>query len=89
MTWLSVIPDLVSALHMIGPGPAALIGLALLVLVVSQVRAELRDPTASPAHARALALRERARHTEQLRLRDPDAAGQARPRAPTFGNAAA
>src|SRR5947199_49640 len=28
MTWLSVIPDLVSALHMLGPGPAALIGFA-------------------------------------------------------------
>jgi hypothetical protein len=40
-----------------------------------------------PAHA--LALRERASRTTFLRLRDPDAAGRPRPRAPSAGPRAA
>ncbi|SDG20227.1 hypothetical protein SAMN05216553_106151 [Lentzea fradiae] len=36
----------------------------------------------SAAPARSLSIRERAQRTAQLRLRNPDAAGRARPRAP-------
>jgi hypothetical protein len=39
--------------------------------------------TGAPARTRAIALRERARRSVFLRLRDPDAAGRARPRAPS------
>jgi hypothetical protein len=43
----------------------------------------------APVHVRAISLRERARLTVFLRLRDPDAPGRTRPRAPGFGSAAA
>jgi hypothetical protein len=44
---------------------------------------------AVPMHVRALSLRERARLANFIRLRDPDAPGRTRPRAPGFGSAAA
>lgn len=46
-------------------------------------------PTAAPEQVRGVALRERARHSTFLRLRDPDASGRTRPRAPTAALAAA
>ncbi|MCE7002710.1 DUF6412 domain-containing protein [Kibdelosporangium philippinense] len=46
-------------------------------------------PTAAPARVRAISLRERARQSVFLRLRDPDAAGRPRPRAPGAALAAA
>ena len=55
---------------------AAVTALALtLVVVVALV-------PLSAAPARSLSIRERAQRTAQLRLRNPDAAGRARPRAP-------
>ena len=74
------------------PTSTGLLGLAaitgvLLVLLVVQVRGEL-DSAGSPIRVRAIALRERARHCAQLRLRDPDAAGHPRPRAPGFAPSA-
>ena len=71
------------------PGSAGPLGLAtvavagvLLVLLVVQARGELVDSAGSAIRVRAIALRERSRHSAPLRLRDPDAAGRPRPRAP-------
>ncbi|MFC4854825.1 DUF6412 domain-containing protein [Actinophytocola glycyrrhizae] len=57
---------------------------ALVVAVVLHVRLET-----TPALVRTLSLRERAKQTVFLRLRDPDAPGRPRPRAPGLGSAAA
>lgn len=57
---------------------------ALVVAVVLTVRLET-----TPTAVRALSLRERAKLTVFLRLRDPDAPGRTRPRAPGLGCAAA
>jgi hypothetical protein len=46
-------------------------------------------PTGAPARTRAIALRERARRSTFLRLRDPDASGRPRSRAPSAVRAAA
>ncbi|MFS8099400.1 DUF6412 domain-containing protein [Lentzea alba] len=55
---------------------AAVTALALaLIVVVALVPHQV-------APARSLAIRERAQRSAQLRLRDPDAAGRPRPRAP-------
>jgi hypothetical protein len=51
------------------------------VLLVSHAASRSR-PTASPLLARATALRESTRKAAYLPLRDPDAAGRPRPRAP-------
>ncbi|SFB64506.1 hypothetical protein SAMN05216266_1444 [Amycolatopsis marina] len=59
---------------------------AALVACALQIRLE---PAAAPAHKRTVSLRERARLANFLRLRNPDAPGHARPRAPSFGSAAA
>jgi hypothetical protein len=55
---------------------AAVTALALALIVV----VALVPRTVAPA--RSLAIRERAQRTAQLRLRNPDAAGRPRPRAP-------
>ncbi|GGS46998.1 MULTISPECIES: DUF6412 domain-containing protein [Actinokineospora] len=57
---------------------AAVAAVALIVLLVSVAPL----PTACPSWARSLSLRERSQRTAFLRLRDPDAAGRPRPRAP-------
>jgi hypothetical protein len=91
-------PDLASQsalLHLLSlllgtlPTAAGLFGLAtvavagvVLVLLVSQARGVDADPVRSAIRVRAVVLREHARHTAHLRLRDPDAAGRTRPRAP-------
>jgi len=96
-------PDLASqsaVLHVLSlllgslPTPAGLVGVAtiavagvLLTLLVSQpVDA---DPLRSTVRVRAIALRERARHSAHLRLRDPDAPGRTRSRAPGMATTAA
>jgi hypothetical protein len=56
---------------------AAVAAVAVVVLVVAP-----RLPQAVPARVRSAALRERAERAAHLRLRDPDAAGRPRPRAP-------
>jgi hypothetical protein len=75
-----------------GQGPLGLataltagIAAAFVVAVVLQGRLE----TAVPMHVRAVSLRERARLANFIRLRDPDAPGRTRPRAPSSGSAAA
>lgn len=57
---------------------------ALVVAAVLPVRLET-----APTRVRAISLRERAKLTVFLRLRDPDAPGRTRPRAPGLGSAAA
>lgn len=57
---------------------------ALVVAVVLHV-----PPATVPTAVRTLSLRERAKLTVFLRLRDPDAPGRTRPRAPGSGSAAA
>ncbi|ONI86499.1 hypothetical protein ALI144C_11385 [Actinosynnema sp. ALI-1.44] len=59
-------------------------GIALLLTI-----RVLPAPTGGPAGIRAVSLRERARRSVFLRLRDPDAAGRPRPRAPGAARAAA
>lgn len=75
-----------------GHGPLGLataltagIAAAFVVAVVLQGRSE----AAVPMHVRAVSLRERARLANFIRLRDPDARGRTRPRAPSRGSAAA
>ena len=61
------------------------IAAAFVVAVVLNGRLE----AAVPMHVRAVSLRERARLANFIRLRDPDAPGRTRPRAPSPGSAAA
>ncbi|MCP2165005.1 DUF6412 domain-containing protein [Goodfellowiella coeruleoviolacea] len=71
-------------------GPGGLLAVASLVaaagvvvvLVVCHAHAGRLDVASSPIRTRAQALRERSRRAAFLRLRDPDAAGRSRPRAP-------
>jgi predicted cobalt transporter CbtA len=86
------LPALFLALPAIGGGPSPLglataltagIAAAFVVAVVLTGRLE----AAVPIHVRTISLRERAQL--HVRLRDPDAPGRTRPRAPTSGSAAA
>jgi hypothetical protein len=61
------------------------IAAAFVVAVVLQGRLE----AAVPMHVRAISLRERARLANFVRLRDPDARGRTRPRAPSRDGATA
>jgi len=67
---------------------AAVVG-ALTVLLLAGGRHGRLRAAASPARIRALALRTRAHRAAFLRLRDPDAPGRARPRAPSAAVAVA
>ncbi len=73
--------------------PAIFLALAtiagLLALGVRTAIAARRQHTPSATGVRAIALRSRARRSVFLRLRDPDAAGRPRPRAPSTAVAAA
>lgn len=75
------------------PTPAgAFVGIATvavagaLVVLLTSLRA---DPVRSAMRVRGVVLREHARHSAHLRLRDPDAPGRTRPRAPGFATATA
>ncbi|MEV4317429.1 DUF6412 domain-containing protein [Actinocrispum sp. NPDC049592] len=57
-------------------------GLALVLSIC------LPAPAAAPAQVRGVSLRQRARESVFLRLRDPDASGKPRPRAPSAAFAA-
>lgn len=85
------LPALFLALPSAGGGPLGLAtaltaGLAALAVVVAL---HVHLPATAPVHVWAVSLRDRARHTAFLRLRDPDAAGRTRPRAPSAAPAAA
>ncbi|PRY36346.1 DUF6412 domain-containing protein [Umezawaea tangerina] len=60
---------------------AAITALAVVLLLVANPPV----PRTAPAWTRSLSLREKAMRTAHLRLRDPDAAGRPRPRAPGLG----
>ncbi|HEX6343191.1 DUF6412 domain-containing protein [Umezawaea sp.] len=60
---------------------AAITALAVVLLLVAGPVV----PRTAPAWTRSLSLREKAQRTAFLRLRDPDAAGRPRPRAPGLG----
>ena len=91
---MTVLSQLISTLlsgFMVPTGLAGLAAIAvtgLLVVVLVHQAANLADPATSPTRARAIALRERARKTAFLRLRDPDAPGRTRSRAPGLATAA-
>jgi hypothetical protein len=70
----------------LGVTTALTAGLAALVVAAAL---HVRLPATAPVHVWAVSLRDRARHTAFLRLRDPDAAGRTRPRAPSAALAAA
>lgn len=62
---------------------AVLTAAALLLALVVVARSSARSVhAAAPLLARATSVRDRAEQTVFLRLRDPDAAGRPRPRAP-------
>ncbi|GLY71464.1 DUF6412 domain-containing protein [Amycolatopsis taiwanensis] len=56
---------------------ASVLAAGLVVIVAARI-----EPPTSPVRILALALRERSRRTAFLPLRDPDAPGRSRPRAP-------
>jgi hypothetical protein len=64
---------------------AAVTALAVVVLLVTSPVA----PQSAPAWVRSLSLRDRSHRNAYLRLRDPDAAGRPRPRAPGRSSAVA
>jgi hypothetical protein len=68
---------------------SALAATLVVVLVVSHAHAGQLDLLTSPVRGRAVALRERARRAAFLRLRDPNAPGRKRPRAPGLRGSAA
>jgi hypothetical protein len=61
----------------------------VVVLVVRHAHGGQLDLLTSPVRGRAVALRERSRRADYLRLRDPNAPGRPRPRAPGVRSAAA
>ena len=69
-------------------GLAAMAVTGLLLVVLVHQASNLADPATSPTRTRAIAWRERARKTAFLRLRDPDAPGRTRSRAPGMAPAA-
>jgi hypothetical protein len=80
---LAVSPASVTALAAVVFGAVTL---AILLVIVARV---LAGATALPLRRRASAFRANSRRTAFLRLRDPDARGRTRPRAPTAAPAAA
>ena len=61
---------------------AVLTAAAVLFAVLQVSRTATQPPLSSPLPARASATRANSRRTAYLSLRDPDAAGRPRPRAP-------
>jgi hypothetical protein len=76
----------VGGISPLGLATAFTAGLAVLFVGVAL---QVRLPATAPTHVRATSLRERARLATFLRLRDPDAAGRTRSRAPSAAHAAA
>jgi Family of unknown function (DUF6412) len=70
----------------LGLATAFTAGLAVLFVAVAL---QVRLPATAATQVRAISLRERARLATFLRLRDPDAAGRVRSRAPSAAHAAA
>jgi hypothetical protein len=85
------LPALFLALPVLGGqgplGMATALTAGIAAVFVVAVVLSARVEAAVPLHVRAISLRERAQL--QVRLRDPDAPGHTRPRAPSSGSAAA
>src|SRR6478672_1591081 len=87
---LAVLAGLLSDLTQLAVSPSGLTALAAAVLVLlTAVAGRSRATAALPMIRRASALREKSWRAAFLRQRDPDAAGRARPRAPSAALAAA
>ncbi|MFF0268119.1 DUF6412 domain-containing protein [Kribbella sp. NPDC004536] len=83
--WIAgVLASVVPAFETASLAAAVLTAAALLLAlaVVARSASRLSGHAAAPLLARASSVRHRAEHTVFLRLRDPDAAGRPRPRAP-------
>jgi hypothetical protein len=83
---LAAFPAAVAALPADASGPlafAAALAAGLVILVAVSDTGLRLNPAATPAWARTLSLRDRAERTVYLPLRDPDARGRTRPRAPS------
>ncbi|GGP43519.1 DUF6412 domain-containing protein [Saccharothrix coeruleofusca] len=87
--------QLLFALHLPGlfaltllHSPAELLAAVTAVAVVVLLLTATPAVRSAPAWIRSLSLRERSLRAAFLRLRDPDAAGRPRPRAPGLGPAA-
>lgn len=92
---LYLLPLLVAVVPALPSGLDGLLALAVVVTAGLAAIAVLSGtpvrvvPPSGPARVRLVALRERARQTAFLRLRDPAAPGRSRPRAPSPAPAAA
>ena len=96
---LAVLAGLLRDLTQLAVSPADLTAVATAVLagamfaavlvLLASVAGTSRATAAVPMIRRACALREKSWHAGFLRQRDPDAAGRARPRAPSAAAAAA
>jgi Family of unknown function (DUF6412) len=85
-----LLPALFVVLPSAGPLGALTAGLAVAAgLTVAAVVLVQLVPAAAPAQIRTVRLRERSWQAAFLRLRDPDARGRTRPRAPTARSTAA
>ncbi|TCC33055.1 DUF6412 domain-containing protein [Kribbella speibonae] len=83
--WIAgVLASMISVFDTASLAAAVLTAAALLLalVVVARTSARWSVHTAAPLLARATSVRDRAEQTVFLRLRDPDAAGRPRPRAP-------
>jgi hypothetical protein len=82
--------DLAGIIADVVSGPEAVLALTavavagLTLLVVRRTLTARHDGDSSPVQAQALSLRRRASRATYVRLRDPDAAGNPRPRAPAM-----
>jgi len=84
-----LLPTLFLALPAVGTfNPLAVASALATALAVCLIQVRVQ-PAMAPAQVRAVSLRERARLANVLRLHDPGAPGRARPRAPSYGRAAA
>jgi Family of unknown function (DUF6412) len=86
---LTVSPSAPAALTALAAAVLAGAMLAAVLALVTSVAGVSRTAAALPVVRRARALREKSWRAAFLRQRDPDAAGRARPRAPSAAHAAA
>ena len=81
--WIAgVLASAIPVLDTASLAAAVLTAAALLLALAVVARSAARAPQTSPLPARLSATRANARRTAYLSLRDPDAAGRPRPRAP-------
>ena len=89
LTQLAVSPSGLTALTALATAVLAGAVFAAVLTLCTSVASRSRATAALPMTRRASALREKSWRAAFLRQRDPDAAGRARPRAPSAAQAAA